>query len=237
MRNILDERPTRDVHGVLLYASRFLEDDDYHDRDVLDIGCGYGWFEVEALARGVRSIKGIEPTEQDIATARRHLDDSRLSLEVGTALAIPAEDESIDTVVCWEVLEHIPKGTEQQAFREIARVLRPGGVFCMSTPHAALAAKVTDPAWWLIGHRHYREAQLREFAASAGLAVERVGVRGGWWQILHLNDLYVSKWILRRRPLREQSLLRRVDREIMREGGFATCFLRCRKPESPSGLG
>src|SRR5882762_5918325 len=99
MRNILDERPTREVHGVLLYASRFVEDADIAERDVLDIGCGYGWFEVEALARGVRSVVGIEPTEHDLATARRHLEDQRLRLEVGTALAIPLPDESIDTVV------------------------------------------------------------------------------------------------------------------------------------------
>jgi SAM-dependent methyltransferase len=151
-------------------------------------------------------------------------------LEVGSALAIPAVNESIDTVVCWEVLEHIPKGTEGQAFREIARVLRPGGLFCMSTPHAALAARITDPAWWLIGHRHYRQAHLRAFAAEAGLEVEREGLRGGWWQIVHLNDLYLSKWVLRRRPLLERSLLARVDREVLRESGFAACFMSCRKP-------
>jgi SAM-dependent methyltransferase len=130
------------------------------------------------------------------------------------------------------VLEHIPKGTEEQAFEEIERVLRPGGVFCMSTPHAALAARITDPAWWLIGHRHYRKAQLRALAEGAGLEVERLALRGGWWQIVHLNDLYASKWILRRRPLLESSLLARVDREVLRRNGFATCFMGCRKPAS-----
>jgi hypothetical protein len=74
---------------------------------------------------------------------------------------------------------------------------------------------------------------LRDFAQSAGLSVLSLGVRGGWWQIIHVNDFYVSKWILRRGPLFEQRILGRVDREMFRDDGFATCFMSCRKPADP----
>ncbi len=234
MRNLLDERPAEVVHGIPLYASNFVAAEDVEERDLLDIGCGFGWFEVAALKRGARSIKGIEPTPEALATARRHLADPRVSLEVGSAIEIPADDESVDTVVCWEVLEHIPKGTEERAFREIARVLRPGGSFYMSTPHASLRARMTDPAWWLIGHRHYTQSRLRTLAEGAGLAVTSLSVHGGWWQILHVNDFYVSKWILRRGPVLERKILGRVDGEIFRERGFATCFMSARKASDRS---
>ncbi len=57
-----------------------------------------------------------------------------MSFLVAGAGDLPFPDGSFDTVVMWEVLEHIPPGTEPQAFAEIARVLRPGGRLHLSTP-------------------------------------------------------------------------------------------------------
>ena len=67
---------------------------------------------------------------------RRHFDDERVEFRVASATDLPFEDASFDTVVCWEVLEHLPKTSEQRAFDEIHRVLRPGGTLYLSTPHA-----------------------------------------------------------------------------------------------------
>ena len=54
MKNILDERPSHDLSGRLLASVQFVEDIDLKDRDVLDIGCGYGWCELNFLGRGVK---------------------------------------------------------------------------------------------------------------------------------------------------------------------------------------
>ncbi len=197
-------------------------------RDVLDIGCGFGWFELWALSHGVGSITGTEATAGDLETARKHIEGPGVRLEVASALDLPFDAASFDTVVCWEVLEHIPKGTEAQAFREIRRVLRPGGVLYLSTPHASVVSNVLDPAWWLIGHRHYRLATLQRLADGAGLSVEMLEVRGGVWLVGSILDLYVAKWIFRRRPFLEQLVNRRVDAELAGSGGFAGCFMKCR---------
>jgi SAM-dependent methyltransferase len=152
---------------------------------------------------------------------------------VGSAAALPFPDESFDTVVCWEVLEHIPPDSEPTAFREIHRVLRPGGVLYLSTPYASGIARLLDPAWWLIGHRHYRKRALAEFAGAAGLEVELLEVRGGLWQIVGILNLYIAKWVFRREPFLEDAVNRRMDREFSRPSGYANAFLKCRRARRP----
>jgi hypothetical protein len=110
-------------------------------------------------------------------------------------------------------------------FAEVQRVLRPAGRFYLSTPHANLASTLADPAWWLIGHRHYSVARLQALAAEAGFRVDRLTLRGGLWELVWLWDLYLSKWVLRRRPLAEHSVSRRVDEEYNRPG-FGGVFVQ-----------
>ncbi len=229
MKNLLDERPTTTLHGGNAFARSFVEDADLRGRDVLDIGCGFGWFTLNALEAGATTVVGVEPTEDGLATSRRHLTDPRCSFVVAGGGSLPFESESFDTVVLWEVLEHVLAGTERLVFAEIARVLRPGGSFYLSTPNANVLAKVTDPAWWLTRHRHYDADTLRKLAAGADLEVVRLQRRGGGWQILHMLNLYVAKWIFRRRPFFGTWSLRRLDRDWARDEGFVHLYLQSRK--------
>jgi SAM-dependent methyltransferase len=228
MRNLLDDAPSRDLHTIALHATRFVAPADIRDRSILDIGCGYGWFELYALDGGAQHITGIDVTDRDLQTARRHIDAPNVTFQVAGATELPFPDDSFDTVVCWEVLEHIPRDSERQAFSEIARVLRPGGTFYMSTPHASWIARITDPAWWLIGHRHYHRHDLAGFARDAGLSVELLEVRGGFWLITSILNMYVAKWVFRRGPFFAEAFNRRVDAELAAPGGFAGCFMKCR---------
>jgi len=50
--------------------------------------------------------------------------------------AIPFEEESYDVVICNHVLEHIPN--DQQAMREIYRILKPGGWAILQVPISAI---------------------------------------------------------------------------------------------------
>ena len=230
MRNLLDDVPTRDLHGILLHATRIIELADIRDRMILDIGCGFGWFELFAIDNDARGITGIEISAVDLRAARAHVTAPGVSFEVASAVSLPFDDASFDTVVCWEVLEHIPVNSELDAFREIRRVLRPNGAFYMSTPYASVAAKITDPAWWLIGHRHYRKRQLSDYAHAVGLTVEGLEVRGGGWLIASLLNLYVAKWVFGRPPFMARWFEARVDSEIEDESGFVAAFMRCRLP-------
>lgn len=86
---------------------------------VIDVGCGSGWTLQEHLARGGRGA-GAEVDERCLVEARaKGLDVVRAPAE-----SLPFETGSADGVIFSGVL---PFTVEDQAFAEIARVLRPGG--------------------------------------------------------------------------------------------------------------
>jgi SAM-dependent methyltransferase len=50
----------------------------------------------------------------------------------GFADAIPLAENSVDTILCTQVLEHVPDA--EKALRELHRVLRPGGIAILTVP-------------------------------------------------------------------------------------------------------
>lgn len=112
-------------------------------RIVAEVGCGRGvlvdtdqpggaWQDLRGAGRTVIGID-IEPTGEDNPV----LDEFRLIGEDGRW---PLDDVSVDLAVSDFVLEHV---TDPEDFvRELARVLRPGGVFIARTisRHSVLAA-------------------------------------------------------------------------------------------------
>ena len=81
---------------------------------------------------------------------------------VAPAHDLPLEDDSLDAVVCTQVLEHVPEPSE--ALSEFLRVLRPGGRLIISTPLT----------WYLheTPHDYYRYTSygLRHLLDKAGFA-------------------------------------------------------------------
>lgn len=108
------------------------EIDGWEGRDVLDLGCA-GGFMAEAIARKGARVTGIDPASDAVASARAHAaaEDLAIRYDVGVGEALPYENDSFDYVVCVDVLEHVE--SVSQTIAEVARVLRPGGVFCFDT--------------------------------------------------------------------------------------------------------
>ena len=118
------------VPARMRYFDHFVED--WRDRSVLDAGCG-GGFMAEALAgRGAR-VSGIDPAADAITAARSHAlgEDLDIDYRVGTLEALSFDAGSFDDVVCVDVLEHVEH--VPRAIDEIARVLKPGGMFFFDT--------------------------------------------------------------------------------------------------------
>jgi SAM-dependent methyltransferase len=85
---------------------------------VLDIGCGMGRL-VKALLKAGFDAKGVDVSERVIA-ANREIYRNRFF--GGSALALPFENNSFDTVVSTDCLEHISSDDLPHAISEIARV-------------------------------------------------------------------------------------------------------------------
>ena len=78
--------------------------------------------------------------EQDIVDAEGNVLETFRSELVDTEVApLPYPDDHFDTVLLCEVIEHLVRDPVFQ-LAEIARVLRPGGVFILTTPNVARAA-------------------------------------------------------------------------------------------------
>jgi SAM-dependent methyltransferase len=56
---------------------------------------------------------------------------------------LPLPDDSVDLMICYHVLEHVPD--DASAMAEIARVLRPGGVAIVQVPHRTGVPTDEDP--------------------------------------------------------------------------------------------
>ena len=234
MKNILHEEPLdfADLHGRLKYSCLFVAGDDIKGKELLDIGCGFGWFELYTIKKGVKSIVGLERSEEDLHTAKAYIKHPNVSFQIGTAIDLPFKDNSFDAVVCWEVIEHLPKNTEYRMFRDICRVLKSRGRFYLSTPYASFLSITFDPAWWLIRHRHYTSRKLIKLAQETGFEVENVVLNGGWYELIGMNNMYVSKWIFRRSPFLKDFFDRKQDEEYHRSNGFANIFLKLAKRQS-----
>jgi ubiquinone/menaquinone biosynthesis C-methylase UbiE len=100
--------------------------------DLLDIGCGTGKFLEEASRRWPEArLTGVDAAPNMIAEARKkHSGDARFRFEVGDSAALQLADASFDLAVTTVSFHH---WSDQAAgVREVARVLRPGGVFVLA---------------------------------------------------------------------------------------------------------
>jgi len=100
---------------------------------------GYG---TAHLAPVARSVVGADVSEEAIAYARTRYAAPNAEFVVADAAALPFADASFDTVCSFETLEHLPDRDGYLA--EVARVLRPGGAYLVSTPHAKRTTEHPD---------------------------------------------------------------------------------------------
>ena len=125
-------------HRYLL-AVRFCE-----GKNVLDVACGEG-YGTALLGTVARTVVGVDSSPEAIAHAGKHYGSKTVAFELAEATALPLDDSSVDTVVCFETLEHLTD--HDGLLSELRRVLRPDGVVLLSTPDrdTYLAGEAPNP--------------------------------------------------------------------------------------------
>ena len=140
------ERMTGAIEGQIEfehYHRYYMARDLCDGRDVLDIASGEGYG--AALLAGVAtSVIGVDVDHASVAHARANYLFANLQFLQGDALAVPLLDACVDVVVSFETIEHVPD--QARFIGEVKRVLRPGGIFVVSTPDRAVySAAGSDP--------------------------------------------------------------------------------------------
>jgi len=130
---------------------------------IFDLGCGPGNM-LGRLQRFGTAI-GSDFSREALAFARGKGLSRLLSAD---STALPLSSGSIDCLVALDVLEHIED--DGAALREIARVLRVGGIFVFGVPAFPVLWRHHDVMY---GHyRRYRKPEFVEKVGKAGLTVE-----------------------------------------------------------------
>ncbi|MFI5307810.1 MAG: class I SAM-dependent methyltransferase [Polyangiales bacterium] len=207
---------------------------------VLDVGCGGGrHIRQTRLLPGIDAF-GIDVGDKEVRDTRRMLSElDSLPVQCGgtvpgagrwqtlraSVYALPFEDAEFDCVIISEVLEHLH--ADQDALREISRVLKPGGVLAASVPREG-----PEAVCWALSKRYrntpgghvriYRRKRLRRMLSDAGYRIYDSHFAHGlhspyWWLKCALgvddDDISIVKlyhrllvWDMMRRPLLTRGL-------------------------------
>jgi len=115
----------------------------------VDVGCGTGT-EVRRFAGLVGQIGravGVEPHEGLRAVAEERSAGTTAQYLDGDATALPFDDGTVDVLRCERVWQHLDD--PEQAAREVARVLAPGGrAAILDSDWATWIANPADPEFW-----------------------------------------------------------------------------------------
>jgi SAM-dependent methyltransferase len=97
--------------------------------DVLELGCGAGIPMTRALAEG-RRVTGVDISATQIGLARRNVPDA--TFRVADMTTLDVAPSSLDAVVAFYSLTHVPREDHAALLAAIRRWLRPGGLFLAS---------------------------------------------------------------------------------------------------------
>lgn len=131
---------------------------------ILDVGCGAGLLLKEMESFGV--CYGIDVSQKAVDFCKKR---GIKNIQVADAARIPYPDNTFDVVVALDVIEHIEN--DEEAVREVYRVLKPRGVAIIAVPAFMFLWGVTD----VVSHHHrrYTLPELRRKIKSANFSIIR----------------------------------------------------------------
>jgi SAM-dependent methyltransferase len=141
---------------------------------LLEVGCGNGFFLEEALRRGYRDVRGIEPSHDAIESASASVK-ALIIEDVLRPGVVP--DESASVACLFHVFDHLPE--PGAALDELHRILKPGGLaLILNHDVDAPSAKALGERSPIVDVEHYylySRATLGKLASGHGFEVVESG--------------------------------------------------------------
>jgi SAM-dependent methyltransferase len=211
------DHPAPNRKRLLSYVGRWGRARRWLPRDaerIYDVGSafGYGTAALTGHVGDRRRVVGIECDDAHLASAPQRY--PWVPVLRGWAERLPGPDQSVDAVTLLDVIEHVADPEEVVA--EIHRVLRPGGILVLTTPHKGLlerfdslnlypALRKRFPNWPPLDeadaaasgkHLHFSVDELRALLEPE-FTIEEIELTGlGLAELVHLFGLIVLKGIL-----------------------------------------
>jgi len=142
---------------------------------VLEVGFGAG-VTFPNLCENYKEIYGLDLNAEvcDVAAVFRARQ-IETHLQNGSVLSMPYADDFFDTVLLISILEHLKPTEQVQAFREIRRVLKPGGQAIYGVP---IERRFMVSMFWLLGFdiRKHHFSTEKDVASAANCVLKKVKV-------------------------------------------------------------
>ena len=188
---------------------------------LLDVGCGTGHHLARYRRQGYEVV-GVDGSAEMLARARAANPD--IPLQEADLQALPFADATFDVVISIEVLRYLPESAP--ALREMARVLRPGGILV-----ATAAPLLNLNGYWIV-NRLVEALPIRGFTRLKQFFVTSGGLRSrlrdAGFDTIEVHGVYLGpiNWVERLAPRALPGVLRAwerfdvalADQALLREG-------------------
>ena len=164
---------------------------------VLDIACGSGYGSLYLAEKGAGKVFGIDNSKETIRYAKQTYPHPKVEYSIGDVRDLKLPDNSIDVVVSFETIEHVPD--HKEFLSEAKRVLKKNGLLIISTPNK----NVYSPG----NPFHAKEFTLKEFKTTLEEFFKNV-------EVLY-QDNWITSGILESQTVRSANFLKRLKRVNM----------------------
>lgn len=148
------------------------------DGKVCDMGCGPGHVARFLRDNGDQQVSGLDLSPVMLEHARRLNPD--IEFEEGDMLSLPLADNSLAGITAFYAIVNIPEDSLPAVFREMIRVLQPGGLLLLAfhVGHEVLRPEELFGAKIAIEFYHFDRALIERLLAHAGFRIEEAVERG-----------------------------------------------------------
>jgi len=140
-------------------------------KEILQIGCGGGRNAGELLRKYPKSfVTAVDYSELSVAKAaeynKKAIEEGRCNVQQANVISLPFEDRRFDLATAFETIYFWP-GLEE-CFKEVARVLKPGGTFLIVNEGDGSDAASQKYEKIIDGMRNYSPQQIESALKTAG---------------------------------------------------------------------
>lgn len=139
------------VRNISYYLRSRYKKDDFKNLHFLELGCGTGPNLIWLAKKGIK-VSGIDISSTALKLCEANLTAHNLKNKVdklieGSVTNVPFPDNFFDGIIEACVFQHLNKNERKQAFEEVNRLLKPGGVFAgymLAQNHTVFEQKKTE---------------------------------------------------------------------------------------------